>query len=69
MKVIKVVVDRLPESCATCLLSVSATVRSWDGQEEWWLCPVTVPQRQLSENKMLEPRPDWCPLVESENKE
>ena len=63
MKIKAVVVDELPEGCAYCVLSVSATVRDWDDQEEWWLCPVTLPQRQLSEDKMLLPRPSWCPLV------
>ncbi|MGC9384217.1 MAG: hypothetical protein ACP5D6_06430 [Kosmotogaceae bacterium] len=67
MKVTKVIVDELPESCAHCVLSVGGNVQIGLEILQEWLCPVSTPQHILDEKTMLESRPDWCPLIVEDN--
>jgi hypothetical protein len=60
MKVRKVIVDELPESCNGCPFSLQ-------GNGEYFCCTrnVLLEQSELSIENMIHKRPDWCPLITS----
>lgn len=55
MKIIRIVVDKLPRNCADCI-SIGICY------EEGNFCGVM--NKDLSDIKWASTRPDWCPLVE-----
>jgi len=62
MKVIRVIVDMLPESCNICPFSLP------ERQEEdhlYFCCArsILTEEYELSIKNMVDKRPDWCPLV------
>ena len=54
MKVIKVIVDELPEICEECLFIEFG----WDERG----CGLYIPHKLIDVAVYMETRPDWCPL-------
>ena len=57
MKVIKIVVDELPELCTKCWFSGHA---DYEFEDRWW-CEGIIKKNNDIENP-YKSRPDWCPL-------
>ena len=60
MKVLKVIVDRLPENCWDCPFP-------WGGSDPSWQCSI-MEMQEGSKNPedwdiKMDTRPDWCPLM------
>jgi len=67
MKIIKIIVDKLPDNCRDCGL-----FHTWywrERNEDWFVCYASQKNICKAETIFKKPvieRPDWCPLEESD---
>ena len=57
MKVLKVIVDEMPESCAKC------SYHSWQSFYAEYYCLMLEKRLGVELKPLMFSRPDWCPLI------
>ena len=63
MRVLKVIVDEMPERCAGCQFQIGSNINVPFDKRQFYHCFAIMPPKQLSRQSMTQTRPDWCPLM------
>ena len=65
MNIIKVIADKLPESCNICPFSLPERPEQNSLYPLYFCCArnVLTEEYELSIKNMVDKRPDWCPLI------